>query len=308
MPFLSVGEEFYQGGNLMRYFPVQFCSPSPQFGSRKTLFAGLVLGCLLLSGCVHSSGSTWRGERVNQYNAYTAGQNWKGALQVVREEIANPESLDNAHLAVIRMFGIEALGKYIRKFDLEPEFDAEARRYYEEGLRYASYDELQKARLNYALGFYYGESRRNGLAAQYYRKDLEYSEKVNDIFRLILNNHALAGIYAVMGEFALRDFYRTRALDLAEKYFVIGESPSDVNQWVQYYTILRAKASELANDGSPNEAAKLWLKMEPINTRYLAPKVVPYIAMSQSFAVAGDLERARTLYRQAESGRCAILS
>lgn len=262
----------------------------------------LLVGALLLSGCAHSSGATWRGsERVKQYNAYLAGQNWKGALDIVREEIANPESLDNTHLAVIRMFGIEVLGKYTVKYGLQPGFDDEAKRYYEEGVRYASQDELQQARLNYTLGFYYQNSRRSGFSIPYYRKDLAYNEKTGDTFHVILDCHNLAGVYANMGEFTLRDFYRVKALDTAEKYFLMGEGPSKANEWVQYYNILLARASELADSGNANEIAKIWLKMEPIVIKYLSPKTIPYMQMSKLFAVSGDLERARALYRQAES-------
>ena len=48
----------------------------------------------------------------------------------------------------------------------------------------------------------------------------------------------MANAYGDMGESDLRDYYRDKALAIADEYFKLGEKPSDVNQRLGYKNIL----------------------------------------------------------------------
>jgi CHAT domain-containing protein len=238
--------------------------------------------------------------RIEQYKVFEKNQDYLAALDIIRDEIADPVSTSNEYLADLRGIAIGAMYKYADFQGLQPWMDEEAARYYEEGLRFAKNDEARQVNLHSIFGTYYSWTDRNGLAIPYIRKEMEYWEKVNNTYHIIKTYYGLASAYGDMGRVELRDYYREKALKLAKEYFILGKQPSDAHQWVQYRRMLRKRMDDIARPGKGAEIIELWGTVEPIVKKYVTPEYVSYHQIAEYMAIAGDRNRARKFYKQAE--------
>lgn len=255
----------------------------------------ILLGILVISflGCAAT--------RIGQFNRYLRNQNYAAALETMREEIANPALTKNSYLADIRIIGIRALYQYAHFHGLQLGMDEEAARYYKEGMKFAQSDEKRQAYLHHAFGNYYSWTSRNGLALPYFRKELEYWKRVNNTYHIIKTYDGFASCYRDMGQLELRDFYREKALELAKGYFVLGKRPSNANQWLEYKKFLKKRMDDICRrPNAADEILELWTIVEPITNKYLKHKFVSYLEVVDFLSIAGEFDRARQLYQQAE--------
>jgi len=244
---------------------------------------------------------------ANRFNDY---QRLKGegkvaeAVQVLREEIADPSFLlgTGSQPVYIRQHFLMTLGSHVARVGPKPEFDAEALRVYREGLeKHAGDDAERRALLANGLALYYSNSYRNGLALPYMRLELGVWERLGNPFRVMLTHDAIASAYWDMGEFELNRHYMERVLEAAAGYFVLGERPKDLNEWVQYWTFLGKYMDNAAQLRDIALLDRLWKLMEPIEPRYWGNGALTAQSAAQLFALAGQGERAReTLARGGE--------
>ncbi len=282
-------------------------------GSRswKSAVAALSLSILAV-GCTTPTASdwtSWRGGRVQQFKNYEKRQNWKGALATVREEIANPASVDPRHLAAIRLYGLKALAYHAKTssfqsvMDNQAEMDDEALRFHREGVSLAANNAKAEAGLSYNLAYYYSVTGRNGLAIPYTKKDLAYNRMVNDRFRTMLGYDFLAAGFHDQGELGLRDYYSLKALEVGEKYFRLSPitSPAKSMEWRRYKSIIFAHLVDMAEEpGSISEIKRWWAVAEPIVQKFISPKYSSYLEVAEMFSVAKNITSARDLFLQAK--------
>jgi len=255
-------------------------------------FVFFLFGCMSLAPPVTSP--------VNRCLNYVRAERYKEALETIRNEIANPRHTSNKYLAKIREYAIYSLYHYVDFHGLEPGMDEEAKRYYEEGLKYSKGDEWTQERLNIKMQQYYTWTRRFGLAIPYIRKNLEYAKKFNKTYGLIVLYDSLASAYRYMGNLALEEHYRKKALGLAKDYFVWGVKPSKQHEWLNYGIVLLTTMVTLAELGRGDEILDLWGIMEPIVKKYKKPKYHSYLEVAEYMAVSGDIDKAMGLYEQAK--------
>ena len=220
------------------------------------------------------------------------------ALGALRKEFADPSFVHSvgAQPVILRQHFLLTLGELAQRTEVKPEFDAEALRIYREGIeKFAGSDGERQAFMNNGLALYYSRSYRNGLALPYYRKELEHWQRANNRFRLILGYDAIGDVYWDTGEVELARLQKAKALEIAAGYFVLGEWPSDTNEWLQYSTILGKGMNIAALTGDHAMLDKLWALQEPIGPRYWRLGSMSYFTAAQRYASSGQIDRARAL-------------
>jgi CHAT domain-containing protein/tetratricopeptide (TPR) repeat protein len=225
------------------------------------------------------------------------------AVQVLRDEIADPGFILSmgSQPVYIRQHFLLALGSLAARQGPKPEFDAEALQVYREGLEKHARDNAElRALLANGIALYYSNSYRNGQALPYFRLELEHWERLGNKFRVLLTHDALASAYWDMGEFELNRHYMERVLDAASGYFVLGERPSDLNEWVQYWTMLGKYMDNAGQVGDIALLDRLWKLQEPIEPRYWGNGGLTAYTAAQLFAFAGQADRARAMLAKAD--------
>ena len=246
----------------------------------------------------------WQGERYDEYKQFEENHAWAQAVMTIRKEIADPASTDPVHLAVIRVEGIYALAHYV---DVEPtnlELDDESNRYFREAIEFEG--NLPEGRLgflswaNNAMAAYYSNSKRNGLAVPYMKKYLEFAREMERPFDIINGYDSLATAFGDMGDLLSEAYYRAKALELAKAYFILGRHPTNTAEWLVYLKILKKRAADLAVLGKEEELSQLWEVIRPIAGKYATPEYLSWLIMADYFAIAGEYEKAWSLFREAE--------
>ena len=242
----------------------------------------------------------WFGDRGATYARQRDRQDFKAALETAREEIRDPQLGSNP--LTTRYMALEALGNYGKYVVFQPSMDEEALRYYNEAMERIGDNQEFQAWFNQRLGWYYSKTNRNGLAAIFGKRHLDYYRKTNNTFESILGLNNLACVYADMGEIALRDYYRGEALNLARDYFRLSPSPSPrkTEEWILYSTVIKARMDNLAVSGASNEVWQWWTLLEAVTKEFLAPKYVNYLSAADLLSLSGDDNRARKVYQEAE--------
>jgi CHAT domain-containing protein len=221
------------------------------------------------------------------------------ALQTLRREFAHP-TRGGPEPVYLRQHFLITLGELAQTRGATPEADAEARRVYQDGLdRFARDDGNLRALMDNGMALYFSRSYRNGVALPYFRREMNHWERVKNPMRLSLATDALAAAYWDMGEVELSRMFHRRAQEHAAEYFVVGERPSDDNEWLQYANILGNHAEKAAQLGDAVEVARLWSLQEKIGRRYLKLFSLQTFEAAQRFAVAGNFDVATTLLTRA---------
>lgn len=216
-------------------------------------------------------------EKVRLCNDYLEAQQYAEALAVIRQEIYDPVISNQEQLAYIRINGIYALAEYVRFQPFTPDLDAEAFRYYREGLQYAHAQESSQVTLHHMMALYYSLSDRNGAMLPYMQKELEYYRRKDDTYQLIVCYDGLANGYSDAGQEALAHYYRQLVLDMAGRYFVLDKHPDFDEkgyQWVNYVGFLGSAMDDLAEPGKSDKILELWKNQEPIIKAYITPEYI----------------------------------
>ncbi len=225
----------------------------------------------------------------------------EAALDALRAELADPSLISRRkdQRVIHRMHFLHTLGAHVRAVGISPAHDQEARKLYDEGVKYAEDDAELLAYMANGLAIYYSLSFRNGLAMPLFRKELEQWERKDNRFRLILTYDAIGSAYWDTGESELARFNFAKTLEAAAKYYVFGERPKDINEWLQYWILLGKQMDNFAQLGDQAALEKLWALYEPIAGRYWNMAALAYQNGAQFFAAAGRAERARELLARA---------
>ncbi len=238
--------------------------------------------------------------RIQRYNTLKAEQKWEEALNLIREEVKSPLLSRDSYLADLRTVAIGALGDYATRFGVTPEMDAEAARYYKEGVAAAGSDEQREGQMHTTYARYFSNTKRNGLALPYYRTNLEFWKKRGNTFLTFISLDALASAYSDMGEIALRDHYRELALATAADYFTPGRNKPTPNQWLQYSSVLDKTLDGLARNAPVDELDRLAKIRLDISDRYLLRKSQGYSTVAVKYAIGGHIARAEQLLAAAK--------
>lgn len=269
----------------------------------------LICSLVITAGCVSSRSR--RGSRpapakqstplsalqaLRQVIALSNKDEQSKALALVRDQIRSPAVGDRAHQIDLRVMGLTVLFRYVRTRPFTAPLDAEAARYFEQGMKLASDDAARQAEVRRVYANYFSSSSRNGLALPYLHADLKYREEEGEPYMLFIANDGLASVYSDLGEYALKHHYRQKALALARKYFASGKaSPFE---WLQYKKVLMKTMDSAASRGDWAAVKALWLIVEPIVKKYLAPKFPSYLSTAELLAIAGQAEAAEVLFAQ----------
>jgi CHAT domain-containing protein len=259
------------------------------------LFTSLLV--LLSQGCISTE------TRIEQYNKFKSYGDSKNALDTMRQEIADPiHPNDINYLVNIRVIAIDALGNYQDKFGLSADMDQEALQYYQEALKNSSNDMTRQAMLTKVLINYYSSTGRNGLALPYEYKNLENWQEANNTYQVIMAYDGLSATYSDIGQLELEEYNREKAFELATQYFVKDKGFIDTGEWLGYLSLLRKKMDDIAEPGNETKILELWKIQEAIlNERSFSPKYTFYTNVAQYMAIAGNIERARSFFQQAQS-------
>ena len=247
-------------------------------------------------GCATAAGQR---SKIFKYNEQVRLQDWKGALDTIRQEIRNPALSTNTYLADINIVAIGALGNYLNFVKVNSTaIDDEARRYYAEALRRAGRDGTRRARATNALALFYSKSNRNGQAVIYFREALRFWRASGDRFQVIKGYHDLGTVFSDQGERALSLYYRRKALAEARTYYRIGTSPAPGQQWVTYGDFLTGYADQISSSGAKAELERIWSTYRKVSDGYYQVKAIAYRKMAEYFAISGDTARARQLFNE----------
>lgn len=237
---------------------------------------------------------------IHEYIRLRDEQRWDEALQVIRKEIAEPMIDDTEYTASLRILGLSALGNYADVHGYSPGMDAEAERYYQEGLSLSKGDKAGEAGTNAAYAGYFSSSARNGFALPYIDLELKLWEDLGDVYQTFKVSDSKASVFNDMGDLALRDFYRLKALEIGADYFQIGVQPDDPHEWLQYYRILNKRADNIAGSGKAEELRSLLDYRVRIADKYLAFLSQTYKQNAELYAVDGQTGLAEDNFRLAE--------
>ena len=234
--------------------------------------------------------------KVNQYKALKAKQDWKGALDVIRDIVRRPVIDEPSFLADVNGLAIGALGNYADHFKVDlRQLDREALDYYKVAKRHAGTDGERRAQTDTAMGLYYSKTARNGFAIGYIRNAIDYYTKAGNRFHAIKGYADLASVFGDRGELELEGFFRAKAMKLAGSYFRIGKSPPPGQEWIFYSDLIRSVADDAAGRRDVSELERLWPTFRKISATYFEFKPKPYVTMAELFAIGGDVDRARKL-------------
>lgn len=105
-------------------------------------------------------------------------QKYSEALQVMRDEIKNPQNNSDQYLASIYCQALYALYHYAGSHGVESGMDDEAQLYYQKGMAYATNDKYRQYLINNAMQNYYSWTQRNGITIPYIKEQIKYAEKI----------------------------------------------------------------------------------------------------------------------------------
>ena len=283
------------------------CAPAPprvveeiEFGKKSEKAGKTPSGKSASAGSGASTGDMMKLlQRVNRYKALKAAQDWKGALDVIRGVIRRPVITEASFLADVNSLGIGALGDYANHFKADfAELDREALRYYAAARRHAANDGERQAQTDTTMGLYYSKTSRNGIAIGYIRRAIDYYTAAGNKFHTIKGYSDLAAVFGDRGELELERFFRAKAMKLAGAYFRIGSSPEPGQEWIFYSDLIKSTADNAAGRRDVAELERLWPVYRQISAKYFAFRSKSFITMSEYFAIAGNVDRARQLYAE----------
>jgi CHAT domain-containing protein len=228
----------------------------------------------------------------------------EAAVEAIRKEIRKPTRTTDPdrHNTNIRQLMLITLGELAQSKGLQPGVDEEARRLYDEGIaKFARGNPEHMATLANGMAIYYSKSYRNGLALPYFQREFDAWIKLGNGMRTTFALDGIARSHWDMGEIEVWQFYLERTLEIAEAYFKLGVQPTDVNEWVAYWTLLADHMDYAAQIGDRVLHEVLWERVEPIEARYWGNGALTRFRASQTFALLGERERARAL--QAEGSK-----
>ena len=272
------------------------------YWSNKLLTITAIFLIFSLVGCVQNS-------NIKDYKYEMNAADYKPALQLIRLEIDKPNSSDPQYMFSLYCTGIKTLSSYQKKYGNQPNFDAEAKQYYEKALIYYGQSAKNKASLNHIFAEYLTAASRYGSALSYLYGELKYWEQIGHEYQIISCYDLLATSYGESGRFELEDHYRIKLLKLAEDYFVFGKRPIEENEWIRYASFIKNRMADLAERGSSQEILDLWSKLEPIVIRYFTreylsyiadhePQYLSYLTVAKYLSEAGDHFNASLIYHQ----------
>ena len=217
-----------------------------------------IAGCLLLIGALGCASATPEARIMRDLQDFKDAQrrqDWRARLTIGRRMVR-----DNVQPFSVRILALSALGDYVSSFGATPEFDAEAKRYHAESLRLASSNE-ERSQAEYLMVLYYSKSHRNGDGLPYLMRVSKIYEQLGDEFEILKATFAISTAYNDMGEIALRDVYRLRALESAKVYFAKGRATP--TEWVAYSKIIDAALGDFASRGEVDRIIATWKLIEP---------------------------------------------
>jgi tetratricopeptide (TPR) repeat protein len=276
-------------------------SPKPSALPIATWVATICLA-LALPGCQTAPQMSGRELNQNlrvmkyqkQMKEQEARQDWAGRLETARAlAAAAPDSL----FVETRVLALDAVQDYVDFHGTNTALDAEAERYYAEGLARA--DSTQRAQLYHMMALHHSMSGRNGAALPYLQLELEHWKAVDDRLQVLLAYNGIASVHNDRGDAALRDVYRQKALDLAGEHFEVGVRPPPGQAWISYSEMLKMRMDNIAAAGRSEEILSLWEKLEPIYDQYLEFDYKGPKAVAELLAISGDVERADRFMRDA---------
>ncbi|MBF0138116.1 MAG: CHAT domain-containing protein [Magnetococcales bacterium] len=295
--------------------------------TRLSIKATVVLIALLLAGCATSSRQfdDWS-ERFNRLNEQ---QDYAGALQFIREEIARPARPEEADfyskrpglLANRYAAGIKALGQYARFYSLASDADAEAERYLQGGLQQA---ELQYAtnkktmeqvyrktrgQLYSHMANYYTSTHRPGKSAEYEKKSFALAEEIDDQYGVIMALNNLAETMKAMGDLSQRDFYRDAAIAKGKAYFnakdfmqLSGMEWIQAGQLRQWLAVVQNKMDDLSISKKSAEIIALWDEaIQPIFQKKVFEKHTIYKNVAERLSTSGDHQGAWRFFSEGQA-------
>lgn len=270
--------------------------------------ARIAVAVALLAGCATGSepGPNEATARLVIYPAlmelqkHREAQDWTAALETARRIVQNPalQGAPGVRRDALKI-ALGALEDYVAYYGASPSTDSEAQSYYEEGLRLPDPAEEDRAQLEHMIALYHGSAGRTGRALPHLKRELDHWERSDDRTQLVLAYASLAASYADMGQRALRDLYRERALDLARAHFVLGVRPAEAQSWLAYSELLLARMDDIAGPGRAPEILALWEILEPIYPKYLTFQYKGYEKLSVYLALSGEHEQAAAHYQRA---------
>ncbi len=156
-------------------------------------------------------------------------------------------------------------------------------------------------------GNYFQNTGRPGQAVSHYRASLELCQKGS--YDHMTNEGNLALCFADMGLFELRDFHRSRAIEIGRAYFRTRRTyryPLDeFNEWNNFKSVLQQRMDELSWMDDPeahaDEMSALWKDIRAISMKWVSAETqyVDHIQAVQRFAASGDTATARRLLLEA---------
>jgi CHAT domain-containing protein len=244
---------------------------------------------ILLFGCVATGPMTRTQQLIDT-------QQYKDALAGIRSDIAGSGSASPVLQAQLRLYGIKAIIAYSWYYGKIDDFDKEAQRYFDEGVRLAGVNQILIGELNHEMATYYGKSFRLGTGIEYIRRAIDILEAQNDRFRLARSYELLGSFYEAKGLKRMRDECREKALSLAKDYFNRPSGPDERRYWLEYSNMLIGRMIDHGLDGAPEKIYPLWRTLEPLALKYLTPVSPSYLYAAKALAAAGDVDGARRIF------------
>ncbi len=149
------------------------------------------------------------------------------AMDLLVLELTEP-SVDMPYWpAQVRAMLVRMHGARSQQLQLGTQSDDEARRLVLEGRALAP-DPLTRAALDGAYAAYFAQTGRNGFASIYAERQLQVVQKYGSAYDRLDAHDLLAGMYADIGQLALRDHHRELALAAAEAHMPGGSEAEPV--------------------------------------------------------------------------------
>ena len=237
-------------------------------------------------------------DRLTEYDTLRARGEVEAGLALLRTELADnrrAQAKQPDRNVYLRQRLLYALGDYGALRGVTPELDAEARRFFEEGMAIAGDRKNLAAYMQDGMQIYYSTTLRNGLALQYARSLATHWEAAGDPLRTFLARDALVKAYWDMGEFELGTYYIGRALDAADLTFLLGRRPAELQTWMTYSASLLAYMDFAAQRHDLELLDALWQRLAPIGSTYAKLGAEARFAAAETYLLAGDVARAEAL-------------
>ena len=232
----------------------------------------------------------------------------KEAWEMINQELANPTDLSLEDRCETHVAAIQILNGIISDRFAPSDPDAIAKKCYEYVAQNCAAFKRKQAITENLYAHYYILTKRTGAAVSHYKRSLQESSETT--FTSIMTEHSLGSVYHEMGQFELRDFHRSKAINMARKYFNTKRnykySLDERVEYFEYEKILILRMGNLASMEDRTRAVpemyQLWEEIKEINKKVsIANPHVVYRTAAQIFAEAGELAFARKLLDEARA-------